>query len=69
MEAQQVQRFTMGLRPLLSLDVEVHNPHLLVAAMSLACKLELQEQCASTNAPAVPHQLTTLGSIAHAPAS
>jgi hypothetical protein len=69
MEAKQVQHFTMGLRPPLSLDVEVHNPHLLAAAMSLACKLEMQEQCASTNAPAVPHQLTTTGSSVRAPAS
>jgi hypothetical protein len=69
MEAKQVQHFTMGLRPPLSLDVEVHNPHLLAAAMSLARKLELQEQCASTNAPAAQHQLTTPGSSARAPAS
>lgn len=43
-EAQKVQAFTAGLQPLLSLDVEMHNPQSLVIAMSMARKLELREQ-------------------------
>ena len=43
-EAQQVQAFTPGLQPPLSLDIEVHNPQSLVVATSLARKLELREQ-------------------------
>jgi hypothetical protein len=43
-EAQQVQLFTGGLRPPLSLDVQVRNPQSLAAAMSLARQLELREQ-------------------------
>jgi hypothetical protein len=50
-EAQRVQIFTAGLQPLLSLDVEVHNPQSLAFAMSLARKLELREQCATAVAP------------------
>jgi hypothetical protein len=42
-EVQQVQLFTGGLLPPLSLDVSVHNPQSLAAAMSLACQLELRE--------------------------
>jgi len=41
-EAQRVQLFTAGLLPPLSHDVEIHNPQSLVAAMSLARKIELQ---------------------------
>jgi hypothetical protein len=43
-EAQRVQLFTGGLLPPLSLDVRVHNPQSLAAAMSLARQLELREQ-------------------------
>jgi hypothetical protein len=43
-EAQRVQLFTSGLLPPLSLDVRVHNPQSLAAAMSLAHQLELREQ-------------------------
>jgi hypothetical protein len=43
-EAQWVQLFTGGLLPPLSLDVRVHNPQSLAAAMSLARQLELREQ-------------------------
>ena len=50
-EEQRVQLFTGGLQPLLSLDVEVHNPQSLAVAMSLARKLELREQCAAAAAP------------------
>ncbi|XP_066373865.1 uncharacterized protein [Miscanthus floridulus] len=46
-EEQRVQLFTGGLQPLLSLDVEVHNPQTLAGAMSLARKLELREQYAA----------------------
>jgi hypothetical protein len=46
-EEQRVQLFTGGLQPPLSLDVEVHNPQTLKGAMSLARKLELQEQYAA----------------------
>ena len=46
-EAQRVQLFTGGLRPPLSLDVQVHNPQSLAAAMSLARQLELREQYTS----------------------
>jgi hypothetical protein len=42
-EAQRVQAFTAGLRPLLSHDMEMHSPQTLVVAMSLAQKLELRE--------------------------
>jgi hypothetical protein len=42
-EAQWVQLFTGGLLPPLSLDVRVHNPQSLAAAMSLARQLELRE--------------------------
>jgi hypothetical protein len=35
-EVQRVQPFTTGLLPLLSHDVEIHNPQSLAAAMSLA---------------------------------
>jgi len=42
-EAQRVQLFTGGLLPPLSLDVQVHNPQSLAAAMSLARQLELRE--------------------------
>jgi hypothetical protein len=51
-EAQRVQLFTGGLLPPLSLDVWVHNPQSLAAAMSLARQLELREQYASTAAKA-----------------
>jgi len=34
-EAQRVQLFTVSLQPSLSLDVEIHNPQTLAAAMSL----------------------------------
>jgi len=43
-EAQRVQLFTVGLQPPLSLDVEIHNPQTLAAAMSLARKLALRDQ-------------------------
>jgi len=43
-EAQRVQLFTAGLQPPLSLDVEIHNPQTLAAAMSLARKLALRDQ-------------------------
>jgi len=43
-EAQRVQLVTSGLLPPLSLDVQVHNPQSLAAAMSLARQLELREQ-------------------------
>jgi len=43
-EAQRVQLFTDGLLPPLSLDVQVHSPQSLAAAMSLARQLELREQ-------------------------
>ena len=43
-EAQRVQLFTGRLLPPLSLDVQVHNPQSLAAAMSLAHQLELREQ-------------------------
>ena len=46
-EEQRVQLFTGGLQPPLSLEVEVHNPQTLAGAMSLARKLELQEQYAA----------------------
>ena len=42
-EVQRVQLFTDGLLPPLSLDVQVHNPQSLAAAMSLARQLELRE--------------------------
>ena len=42
-KARRVQLFTGGLLPPLSLDVQVHNPQSLVAAMSLARQLELRE--------------------------
>ena len=41
-EAQRVQLFTAGLLPPLSHDVEIHNPQSLVAAMSLARKIDLR---------------------------
>jgi hypothetical protein len=50
-EAQRVQAFTAGLQPLLSLDVEIHNPQSLIVTMSLVRKLELCEQCATAVAP------------------
>ena len=50
-EVQRVQLFTAGLQPPLSHDVEIHNPQSLAAAMSLARKLELCEQCAAAVAP------------------
>ena len=37
--------------PPFSLDVEVHNPHFLAAAMSLDRKLELWDQYTVVNAP------------------
>jgi hypothetical protein len=40
-EEQCVQLFTGGLLPPLSLEVQVHNPQSLTAAMSLARQLEL----------------------------
>jgi hypothetical protein len=52
MEAQHVKAFTAGLQPLLSYDVEIHNPQSLVIAMSLARKRELREQCVAVTAPA-----------------
>jgi hypothetical protein len=51
-EAQRVQLFTGGLLPPLSLDVQVHNPQSLAAAMSLARQLELREQYTLTTASA-----------------
>lgn len=39
-----MQLFTGGLLPPLSLNVQVHNPQSLAAAMSLARQLELREQ-------------------------
>jgi hypothetical protein len=45
-EVQQVQLFTGGLLPPLRLDVQVHNPQSLAAAMSLARQLQLREQYA-----------------------
>jgi hypothetical protein len=52
MEAQRIQAFTAGLQPLLSYDVEIHNPQSLVIAMSLARKRELHEQCVAVTVPA-----------------
>ena len=46
--AQRVQLFTGGLLPPLSLDVQVHNPQSLAAAMSLARQMELREQYTAT---------------------
>jgi hypothetical protein len=43
-EQQRVQLFTGGLLPPLSLEVQVHNPQSLAAAMSLTRQLELREQ-------------------------
>jgi hypothetical protein len=51
-EAQRVQLFTGGLLPPLSLDVRVHNPQSLAAAMSLVHQLELREQYAPAAAKA-----------------
>ncbi|XP_066332973.1 uncharacterized protein [Miscanthus floridulus] len=56
-QAQRMQLFTGGLQPPLSLDVEVHNPQTLAGAMSLACKLELQEQYAAAPPRATPRGL------------
>ena len=56
-EAQRVQLFTGGLLPPLSLDVRVHNPQSLAAAMSLARQLELREQYAPAPAKAAPRGL------------
>ena len=56
-EAQRVQLFTGGLLPPLSLDVQVHNPQSLAAAMSLARQLELREQNAPALAKATPRGL------------
>ena len=41
-KAQRVQLFTVDLLPPLSHDVEIHNPQSLVAAMSLAHKIDLR---------------------------
>lgn len=46
-EAQHVQLFTTGLQPLLSHDVEIHNPQSLAAAMSLSRKIELRNTYAA----------------------
>lgn len=46
-ECQKVWLFTNGLRPPLSMDVEIHNPQTLAVAMSLARKIELRDQCAA----------------------
>jgi hypothetical protein len=35
-ERQRVQAFMVGLRPLLSIDVQVQNPQTLIMAMNLA---------------------------------
>ena len=43
-ERQRVQTFTAGLRPPLSIDVQVQNPQTLVLAMNLARTLEQREQ-------------------------
>jgi hypothetical protein len=51
-EAQRVQLFTSGLLPPLSLDVRVHNPQSLAAAMSLVRQLKLREQYAPAAAKA-----------------
>jgi hypothetical protein len=40
-EVQRVQPFTTGLLPLLSHDVEIHNPQSLATAMSLSHRFEL----------------------------
>jgi hypothetical protein len=42
---------TLTVQPLLSLDVEIHNPRSLIVTMSLARKLELCEQCVAAVAP------------------
>jgi hypothetical protein len=56
-EAQRVQLFTGGLRPPLSLDVQVHNLQSLAAAMSLARQLELREQYTPTPPKGAPRGL------------
>lgn len=40
-----------GLQPPLSMDVEIHNPQSLAFAMSLALKIELHEQDATSSPP------------------
>jgi hypothetical protein len=53
-DAQKVQLFTGGLLPPLSMDVRIHNPQTLGAAMSLARQLELREQYMTAPAAARP---------------
>jgi hypothetical protein len=42
-EAQQVQLFTGGLQPPLSIDVRIQNPQSLAVAMSLTLQFKLWE--------------------------
>jgi hypothetical protein len=56
-EAQRVQLFTGGLLPPLSLDVRIHNPQSMAAAMSLARQLELREQYSPAPAKAASRGL------------
>jgi hypothetical protein len=56
-EAQRVQLFTGGLLPPFSLDVRIHNPQSLAAAMSLARQLKLREQYSPTPAKATSRGL------------
>jgi hypothetical protein len=58
-KCQKVQLFTAGLQPPLSLDVEIHNPQTLAVAMSLARKLELQDQCVAP--PTAPPRASQKG--------
>jgi len=43
-DTQQVQLFTVGLQPPLSIDVQIQAPHTLEVAMNLARSYELREQ-------------------------
>jgi hypothetical protein len=56
-EAQQVQLFTGGLQPPLSIEVRIQNPQSLAAAMSLARQFELREQYTAPAARAPPRPL------------